>query len=116
MPGYGERARVAVVRLDEMDRTRTSAHTDGDLELITGPRPVARHQLRDRVMGVTAVMPAGGEIAAISALAMHTHMLAGRLAQTTAPYSTHALGLRVAAVRLFGEFAGASWRPARPDS
>lgn len=47
---------------------------------------------------------------------MHTNMLAGRLAQTTAPYPTHALGLRVAAARLFGEFAGASWRPARPDS
>jgi len=110
---YGERARVAVVRLDEMDRTRTSSHTDGYLKLIAGPRPVARHQLLDRVIGVTAVMPAGGEIAAMGALAMQTNMLAGRLAQTTAPYPTHALGLRMAAARLFGEFAGESWRSAR---
>ncbi len=110
---YGERARVVVVRRDEMDRTRTSAHTDGYLKLIAGPRPVARHQLLDRVIGVTAVMPAGGEIAAMGALAMHTNMLVGRIAQVTAPYPTHALGLRVAAARLFGEFAGASWRPAR---
>ena len=112
---YGDRARVAVVRLDEMDRTRTSSHTDGYLKLIAGPRPVARHQLLDRVIGVTAVMPAGGEIAAIGAVAMHTNMLAGRLAQTMAPYPTYALGLRVAAARLFGEFAGGSWRPARPE-
>lgn len=32
-------ARVAVVRLDEMDRTRTSSHTDGYLELIAGRAP-----------------------------------------------------------------------------
>jgi pyruvate/2-oxoglutarate dehydrogenase complex dihydrolipoamide dehydrogenase (E3) component len=112
---YGDRARVAVVTLDEMDRSRTASHTDGYLKLIAGPRPVARHQLLDKVIGVTAVMPAGGEIATIGALAMHTNMLAGRIAQTTAPYPTYALGLRVAAARLFGEFSGGSWRPARPE-
>ena len=111
---YGERARVAVVRLDEMDRSRTAAHTDGYLKLIAGPRPVARLELLDRVLGITAVMPAGGEIAAIGSLAMQTNMLVGRIAQATAPYPTYALGLRVAAARLFGEFAGATWRPARP--
>lgn len=77
---------------------------------------MARHQLLDRVIGVTAVMPAGGEIAAMGALAMQTNMLVGRLAQTTVPYPTYALGLRLAAARLFGEFAGESWRPARPES
>ena len=113
---YGERARVAVVRLDEMDRPRTASHTDGYLKLIAGPRPVARHKVLDQVIGVTAVMPSGGEIAAMGAVAMRTGMLAGRLAQTIAPYPTYALGLRVAAARLFGEFGGASWRPARPDA
>ena len=112
---YGERARVAVVALDEMDRPRTAAHTDGYLKLIAGPRPVARHHALDRVIGLTAVMPSGGEIAAMGALAMRTDMLAGRLAQTISPYPTYALGLRVAAARLFGEFGGASWRAARPD-
>ena len=113
---YGDRARVAVVAVDEMDRTRTSAHTAGYLKLIAGPRPVARAQVLDRVVGLTAVMPAGGEIAATAALAMRTGMLAGRIAQTIAPYPTHGLGLRIAAARLFGDFAGGSWRPARPDS
>lgn len=111
---YGDRARVAVVTLDEMDRPRTAAHTDGYLKLIAGPRPLARHHALDRVIGVTAVMPAGGEIAAMGALAMQTNMLAGRLAQTIAPYPTYALGLRLAAARLFGDFGGSSWRPARP--
>ena len=67
----------------------------------------------DQVIGVTAVMPAGGEIAATGALAMKTNMLAGRLAQTIAPYPTYALGLRMAAARLFGECGGQTWRPAR---
>lgn len=112
---YGERARVAVVRLDELDRPRTAAHTDGYLKLIAGPRTVLRSRLLDRVVGLTAVMPAGGEIAALGAVAMQTGMLAGRLAQTTMPYPTYALGLRIAAARLFGDFGGGTWRPARPD-
>jgi pyruvate/2-oxoglutarate dehydrogenase complex dihydrolipoamide dehydrogenase (E3) component len=113
---YGERARVAVVRLDEMDRPRTAGHTDGYLKLIAGPRKVARAQVLDRVVGFTAVTPAGGELAAQVALAMRTDMLAARLAQTIAPYPTYALGLRMAAARLFGGFGGSSWRPARPGS
>ena len=112
---YGDRARVAVVALDEMDRPRTASRTDGYLKLVAGPRPVARHEVLDRVVGLTAVMPAGGELAATAALAMRTSMFAGRLAQTIMPYPTYSLGLRMAAARLFGEFAGVSWRPAQPD-
>ena len=112
---YGDRARVSAVRVDEMDRPRTAGHSDGYLKLIAGPRLAAGHHLLDRVVGLTAVMPSGGEIAAIGAVAMQTDMLAGRLAQTIAPYPTYALGLRVAAARLFGEFGGATWRPARGD-
>ena len=40
-------------------------------------------------------------------------MLAGRIAQTIAPYPTYSLGLRIAAARLFGEFRGGTWRPAQ---
>lgn len=112
---YGERARVAVVRLDEVDRARTTAHTDGFVKLVAGPGAVARTTLLDKVVGLTAVSPAGGELAATGALAMRTGMLAGRLAQTVVPYPTYALALRVAAARLFGEHAGATWRPARPE-
>jgi pyruvate/2-oxoglutarate dehydrogenase complex dihydrolipoamide dehydrogenase (E3) component len=112
---YGERARVAVVTLDEMDRPRTAGHGDGYIKLIAGPRKLASSHVLDRVIGFTAVTPSGGELAAQVALAMRTDMLAGRLAQTIAPYPTYALGLRVAAARLFGEFSGATWRPARGD-
>jgi pyruvate/2-oxoglutarate dehydrogenase complex dihydrolipoamide dehydrogenase (E3) component len=112
---YGDRARVAVVTLGEMDRPRTAAHTDGYIKLIAGPRQVARQHIFDQVIGLTAVAPAGGELAAQAAVAMRTGMLAGRLAQTITPYPTYALGLRVAAARLFGEYAGRSWRPARSD-
>lgn len=94
---YGERARVSVVRLAEMDRPRTVGHVDGYLELIAGPATGCAPPLLERVVGLTAVMPSGGELAAIAALALQTDMLAGRLAQTVAPYLTYALGLRIAA-------------------
>jgi pyruvate/2-oxoglutarate dehydrogenase complex dihydrolipoamide dehydrogenase (E3) component len=112
---YGERARVAVVTLDEMDRPRTAGHRDGYIKLIAGPRKLAGAHVLDRIVGFTAVSPAGGELAAQVALAMRTDMLAARLAQTIAPYPTYALGLRLAAARLFGQFSGATWRPARSD-
>ena len=113
---YGRRARVAVVSLAEMDRPRTAGHTDGYLKLIAGPRRLAPSHLLDEVIGLTAVGPAGGELAAYGALAMQTRMLAARLAQTTAPYPTYSIGLRLAAARLFGEFGGSSWRPAAPGT
>lgn len=113
---YGARARVAVVTLAEMDRSRTAGHTDGYIKLIAGPRKLAAAHALDRIVGFTAMAPSGGELAAQVALAMRTNMFAGRLAQTIAPYPTYALGLRLAAARLFGEFSGATWRPARGDS
>ncbi len=113
---YGERARVAVVTLDEMDRPPTAGHSDGYIKLIAGPRKVARAHVLDRIVGFTAVTPSGGELAAQVALAMRTNVLAARVAQTIAPYPTYALGLRLAAARLFGEFGGVTWRPARPSA
>lgn len=110
---YGERARVAVVTLDEMDRSRTAGHTDGYIKLIAGPRRLAGSHVLDRVVGFTAVTPSGGELAAQVALSMRTGMLAARIAQTIAPYPTYALGLRLAAARLFGEFGGRTWRAAQ---
>ncbi len=88
---YGERARVAVVRLDEMDRPRTAGHSDGYIKLIAGPRKVARSHVLDRIVGFAAVTPSGGELAAQVALAMRTDMLAVRVAQAVAPYPTYAL-------------------------
>ncbi|MGJ7439716.1 dihydrolipoyl dehydrogenase family protein [Aquipuribacter sp. MA13-6] len=111
---YGARARVAVVTMAETDRSRTAASTDGYVKLVVGPRRGAPHRLLDEVVGLTAVTPHGGELAHTAALAMRTRMLAARLAQTVAPYPSYSLALRVAAARLFGTFAGQTWRPARP--
>lgn len=112
---YGSRARVAVVTMAETDRSRTAASTEGYVKLVVGPRRVAPHRLLDEVVGLTAVSPHGGELAHTAALAMRTRMLAARLAQTVAPYPTYSLALRIAAARLFGTFAGQTWRPARPS-
>ncbi len=111
---FGRRARVAVVNLKELDRARMASRADGYIKLIAGPRRFAGSRLLDEVVGLTAVSPAGGELAAQGALAMRTHKLGARLAQTIAPYPTYALGLRLAAARLFGEGGGSGWRPAGP--
>lgn len=113
---YGSRARVAVVTMAETDRSRTAASTEGYVKLVVGPRRMAPHRLLDEVVGLTAVSPHGGELAHTAALAMRTRMLAARLAQTVAPYPTYSLALRIAASRLFGTFAGQTWRPARPST
>ena len=68
----------------------------------------------DRVVGLTAVCPHGGELAGTAALAMRTGMLAARLAQTVAPYPTYSLALRVAAARLFGTLRRADLAPRAP--
>lgn len=111
---WGSRARVAVVTMAETDRARTSDATDGYVKLVVAPRRGAPLRLLDRVVGLTAVCPHGGELAATAALAMQTDVLAARLAQTVAPYPTYSLALRIAAARLFGTVGGATWRPARP--
>lgn len=112
---WGSRARVAVVGLDETDRSRTAGTTDGFVKLIVAPAGRAGPRALDRVVGMTAVCPHAGELAGTAALAMRTGMLAARLAQTVAPYPTYSLALRIAAARLFGTFAGRTWRPARSD-
>lgn len=113
---HGARARVAVVSMAETDRSRTASSTDGYVKLVVAPRRIAPHRLLDEVVGLTAVSPHGGELAHTAALAMRTRMLAARLAQTVAPYPTYSLALRIAAARLFGTFAGETWRPAGPGS
>jgi pyruvate/2-oxoglutarate dehydrogenase complex dihydrolipoamide dehydrogenase (E3) component len=113
---YGSRARVAVVTMAEADRPRTAASPEGYVKLLVGPRRMAPHRLLDEVVGFTAVSPHGGELAHTAALAMRTRMLAARLAQTVAPYPTYSLALRIAAARLFGTFAGQTWREARPSA
>ncbi|MFC3689549.1 dihydrolipoyl dehydrogenase family protein [Aquipuribacter hungaricus] len=112
---WGRRARVAVVTMAETDRSRTSSDTDGYVKLVVAPGRLGGPAVLDRVVGLTAVCPHGGELAGTGALAVRTGMLAARLAQTVAPYPTYSLALRVAAARLFGSYGGQTWRPARPD-
>jgi pyruvate/2-oxoglutarate dehydrogenase complex dihydrolipoamide dehydrogenase (E3) component len=113
---WGSRARVAVVTMAETDRSRTSDDRDGYVKLVVAPRRAGAPKVLDRVVGMTAVCPHGGELAGTAALAMQTSMLAARIAQTVAPYPTYSLALRIAAARLFGTYAGRTWRPARPDA
>ena len=62
--------------------------TDGYVKLVVAPGRLGGPDVLDRVVGLTAVCPHGGELAGTAALAMQTGMLAARLAQTVAPYPT----------------------------
>ncbi len=112
---HGSAARVAEVALSELDRPRTAGAPAGFIKLVGVPRRVVSSRYLLKVGGMTAVAPPGGELVAEAALAMRTGMLAARLAQTIHAYPTYSLGTRIAAVRLFGDYAGRGSRPARPD-
>ncbi len=114
---HGSRARVAVVPLCRTDRARTAGDTAGFVKVVAAPRPVLRSKLLDRLVGMTAVGPVGGELVAEAALAMQLGTFAGRIAQTVHAYPTHSLATRTAVSRLFGTYAGGTARPAQehPD-
>ncbi len=114
---HGSRARVALVPLSSTDRARAAGDTAGFVKVIAAPRPVLRSKLLDRLVGMTAVGPVGGELVAEAALAMQLGTFAGRVAQTVHAYPTHSLATRIAVSRLFGSYAGGTARPAQehPD-
>jgi pyruvate/2-oxoglutarate dehydrogenase complex dihydrolipoamide dehydrogenase (E3) component len=106
--------RVAYLPLDGVDRAITSGDTRGFVKLIAGPRRLLRHAGGGRVLGATVVAPTGGELIHEPALAMHTGMFAGRLAQAVHAYPTWSLAIQQAAAQLFREIDGRRARPARP--
>ena len=109
---YGERARVAIMPIDRTDRGRCTGERDGLVKLIAAPGKVTRSLGGGRLVGMTALCSAGGELVAEGALAMTTRAFAGRLAQSVHAYPTWSIAVRQAAARWF---VGLD-RPARPGA
>jgi pyruvate/2-oxoglutarate dehydrogenase complex dihydrolipoamide dehydrogenase (E3) component len=113
---YGERARVAWLPLADTDRARCAGQTGGFVKLLAAPRRVLGGTGGGRLVGMTAVGPAGGELVAEGALALRTRAFAGRLAQTVHAYPTWSTGIRQAAAQWFPGAADTTARRARPPS
>lgn len=105
--------RVAVVPYEALDRAIAAGRTDGYFKLIAGPRRGLGNAAGGRVLGATAVGPAGGEIVHEVALAMRTGMFAGRLAQTVHAYPSWSMAVQIAAGQLFFDIDGRGHRPAQ---
>lgn len=104
-------AQVAYLPLDEVDRALTGGRTDGFIKIVAGPRPVLRRIGGGQILGATIVAERAGEMIAEIALAMHTRMFAGRLAQATHAYPTWSSGVQLAAAQLVMEIGGRRARP-----
>lgn len=104
--------RVAYLPLDEVDRALTAGRTDGFIKILAGPRPVLRSVGGGQILGATIVAERAGEMIAEIALAMHTGMFAGRLAQATHAYPTWSSGVQLTAAQLVMEIGGRKARPA----
>lgn len=106
--------RVAFLPMTEVDRAVTAAQTEGFVKLIAGRRRVLGSTGGGRVLGATVVAPTGGELIHEPAVAMHTRMFTGRLAQATHAYPTWSTAIQQAAAQFFFEQDGRSARPVRP--
>jgi pyruvate/2-oxoglutarate dehydrogenase complex dihydrolipoamide dehydrogenase (E3) component len=109
------RARVAFLPLSEVDRAITADHTTGFVKLLSGPRSVLGNLGGGRVLGATIMADRAGELIHEPALAMHTGMFTGRLAQAVHAYPTWSTAVQQAAAQFFGGYGGRTARPARPD-
>jgi pyruvate/2-oxoglutarate dehydrogenase complex dihydrolipoamide dehydrogenase (E3) component len=107
------RARVAFLPLSEVDRAITADHTSGFVKLLAGPRSVLGNLGGGRVLGATIVADRAGELIHEPALAMHTGMFTGRLAQAAHAYPTWSIAVQQAAAQFFGGYGGRTARPAR---
>jgi pyruvate/2-oxoglutarate dehydrogenase complex dihydrolipoamide dehydrogenase (E3) component len=98
---HGDRVRVAISWNSTSDRARAAGDTDGFVKLVAAPARVGGLAL-GKLVGMTAVGPAGGELIAEGALSMRAGTVVGRLAQTVHAYPTWSLSTRIAAASLFG--------------
>ena len=98
---YGDRVRVSTSWNTSSDRARTAGQTDGFVKLVVVPARVGGMAL-GKLVGMTAVGPAAGELVAEGALSMRAGTVVGRLAQTVHAYPTWSLSTRIAAAQLFG--------------
>ncbi|WP_306357924.1 MULTISPECIES: NAD(P)/FAD-dependent oxidoreductase [unclassified Nocardia] len=108
----GERARVAVLAMSELDRAITAERTIGFVKLIAGPRRILGMVGGGRILGATIVAARAGELIHEPALAMRTGMFTGRLAQTVHAYPTWSMAVQQAAAQFFG-YGDSPRRPRR---
>ncbi|MGH9176968.1 MAG: FAD-dependent oxidoreductase [Acidimicrobiales bacterium] len=85
-------ARVAWVRMAEVDRAVEAGATDGLVKLVAAPHRLLGHTAGGRLLGWTVVAAPGGEMIAEAALALRTRMFTARLAQTVHAYPTWSSG------------------------
>ena len=110
---YGESAQVSHVSDTNSDRARCAGRTEGFVKLIAAPPRVLRSKLLVKLVGMTAVGPAAGELVTQGTLAMRTGVLVGRIAQSVHAYPTWSMSVRIAAAQFFGGYGGQTARPAR---
>ncbi|HVA42668.1 MAG TPA: FAD-dependent oxidoreductase [Acidimicrobiales bacterium] len=103
---------VAYLPMTEVDRAIAAGQTEGFVKLIAGPRRLGGRIGGGRLIGATVVASRGGELIGEAALAMRTHMLVARLAQTVHPYPTWSIALQAAAAQFFMEIGGRRAHPA----
>lgn len=107
-------ARVAVQPMTAVDRAITANDTRGFVKLVAGPRPLLRGLGGGRILGATIVARRAGELIHEPALAMHTRMFTGRLAQLPHAYPTWSVAVQQAAAQFFMTVDGRNARPAHP--
>lgn len=110
-------ARVAHLPLEHVDRAVATGTERGFVTLIAAPKRGIRHLGGGRLVGATIVSPTGGDLIHEAALAMHTKMFVGRLAQTIHAYPTWAMAVQQTALQFFGPSLGLEARQVRrpPD-
>lgn len=99
-------ARVAMRAFADIDRAVTEGRTDGFVKLIGAKRRLLGNAGGGRLVGATIVCSRAGELINEAALAIHTKMFLGRLAQTIHAYPTWSTALRQTAAQFFGYGSG----------
>ncbi len=93
--------RAVTYSMAGVDRARIAARADGFVKLVTVRRPLLGWLGGGLLVGAQVVGPRGGELIHECALAIHTRMFAGRLAQMIHAYPTMSMALQQAASQLF---------------
>jgi len=95
------RVKTVTFSMAGVDRARIAGHPDGFVKLVAVPRPVLGWLGGGVLVGAQVVGPRAGELIHECALAIHTRMFAGRLAQMIHAYPTMSMALQQAASQLF---------------